>query len=69
MGGLAEKGKISIRNIRREANDTLKNNLKEKEIGEDEFNKYEKKIQTLTDEQIKELENKLQTKEKEIMTI
>ena len=69
MGGLAEKGKISIRNIRREANDTLKNNLKEKAIGEDEFNKYEKKIQTLTDEQIKELENKLQTKEKEIMTI
>ena len=36
--------KISIRNIRREANDTLKNNLKEKAIGEDEFNKYEKKL-------------------------
>ena len=43
MGNLAEKAKVSIRNIRREANDTLKNNLKEKAIGEDEFNKYEKK--------------------------
>ncbi len=45
MGGLAEKGKVSIRNIRREANDSLKKILKEKIIGEDESNKYEKKIQ------------------------
>ena len=63
MGGLAEKGKISIRNIRREANDSLKKNLKEKIIGEDECNKYEKKIQNLTDERISELEKKLDTKE------
>ncbi len=69
MGGLAEKGKISIRNIRREANDSLKKNLKEKIIGEDECNKYEKKIQNLTDERISELEKKLDTKEKEIMTV
>ena len=59
MGGLAEKGKVSIRNIRREANDTLKKDLKEKTIGEDEFKNYEKKIQNLTDEQVLELEKKI----------
>jgi len=69
MGSLAEKGKVSIRNIRREANDNLKKELKEKIIGEDEFKNYEKKIQNLTDEQILELEKKLQIKEKEIMTV
>jgi len=69
MGGLAEKAKISIRNIRREANDNLKKDLKDKKIGEDECKKYEKKIQNLTDQQISELEKKLEEKEKEIMTI
>ena len=69
MGGLAEKAKISIRNIRREANDKLKNELKEKKIGEDECKNSEKKIQNLTDEQISALEKKLQEKEKEIMTV
>ena len=69
MGGLAEKGKVSIRNIRREANDTLKKDLKEKTIGADEFKNYEKKIQNLTDEQVLELEKKLEIKEKEIMTV
>jgi len=69
MGELAEKAKISVRNVRREANDTLKKELKDKEIGEDELKNYEKKIQKLTDEQISELEKKLETKEKEIMTI
>ena len=69
MGGLAEKAKVSIRNIRREANDKLKNNLKEKKIGEDELKKSEKKIQNLTDTQISELEKKFKEKEKEIMTI
>ena len=69
MGGLAEKAKISIRNIRREANDSLKKNLKDKKISEDELNNYEKKIQNFTDKQISELEKKLEEKEKEIMTI
>jgi len=69
MSGLAEKTKISIRNIRREANDKLKKDLKDKKIGEDECKKYEKKIQNITDNQIKELEKKLGEKEKEIMTI
>jgi len=69
MGGLAEKAKISIRNIRREANDSLKKDLKDKKIGEDELKSLEKKIQNLTDNQISELEKKLKEKEKEIMTV
>ncbi len=69
MGNLAEKAKVSIRNIRREANDNLKKDLKEKKIGEDEFKNYEKKIQTATDNQISELEKKLEQKETEIMKI
>ena len=69
MGELAEKAKISIRNIRREANDNLKKNLKDKKIGEDESKSFEKKIQNLTDKQVSEVENKLAQKEKEIMTI
>ena len=69
MGGLAEKAKVSIRNIRREANDKLKEDLKNKEIGEDECKKSEKKIQNLTDVQISELEKRLSEKKKEIMTI
>ena len=69
MGGLGEKAKISIRNIRREANDILKKDLKDKKIGEDESKNYEKKIQNSTDKQISELEKKLELKEKEIMII
>ncbi len=69
MGGLAEKAKISIRNIRREANDALKKDLKDKKISEDELKNFEKKIQNSTDKQILELEKKLENKEKEIMTI
>jgi len=69
MGGLGEQAKISIRNIRREANDILKKDLKDKKISEDEFKNYEKKIQNSTDIQISELEKKLELKEKEIMII
>ena len=69
MGTLAEKAKVSIRNIRREFNDKLKKDFKEKRISEDESKKSEKKIQSLTDTQISELETKLTAKEKEIMTI
>ena len=69
MGGLAEKAKVSVRNIRREANDKLKNDHKEKIISEDELKNSEKKIQNITDSQISELESKLAEKEKEIMTV
>ena len=69
MGTLAEKAKVSIRNIRRETNDIMKTSLKEKETSEDEFKNYEKKIQNSTDLKIEELEKRLKEKEKEIMTI
>ncbi len=66
---IGEKCKISIRNIRREANDELKNSLKKKEISEDEEKKFEKVIQVFTDEHIKKIDEKIISKEKEIMTI
>tara|TARA_B110001452_G_scaffold254579_1_gene246278 strand:+ start:128 stop:679 length:552 start_codon:yes stop_codon:yes gene_type:complete len=66
---MGEKCKISIRNIRREANDDLKNLLKKKEISEDDEKNYEKKVQTFTDNHIKKIDLKVETKEKEIMTI
>ena len=66
---MGEKSKISIRNIRREANDDLKNLQKKKEISEDDEKKYEKEIQTLTDKHISLVDNKVTQKEKEIMTI
>ena len=69
MGGLAEKAKVSIRNVRREANDALKKDLKDKKISEDELKNFEKKIQNSTDKQISDLEKKLGEKEKEIMTV
>ena len=64
-----EKCKVSIRNIRREANDQLKSLLKLKEIGEDDEKKYEKIIQAFTDDHIKKIDEKVESKEKEIMTI
>jgi len=66
---IGEKCKISIRNIRREANEELKNLLKEKEIGEDKEKSSEKNIQTITDNHIKTVDEKVSSKEKEIMTI
>ena len=66
---MGEKCKISIRNIRREGNDDLKNSLKKKEISEDEEKKNEKEIQEITDNHIKIIDEKVLDKEKEIMTI
>ena len=66
---MGEKCKISIRNIRREANDELKKMLKSKEISEDDETKFEKIIQTSTDNHIKQIDNKVISKEKEIMTV
>ena len=66
---MGEKCKVSIRNIRREANDTLKNLLKKKEISEDNEKKNEKEIQDLTDSYIVKIDEKVSSKEKEIMTI
>ena len=66
---LVEESKVAIRNIRREANDELKKLLKSKDISEDDEKKNEKIIQTATDEIIKKIDEKIISKEKEIMTI
>ncbi len=66
---IGEKCKVSIRNIRREANEELKKLLKSKEIGEDEEKSSEKSVQTITDNHIKTVDDKVLSKEKEIMTI
>ena len=66
---IGEKCKVSIRNVRREANEELKKLLKAKEIGEDEEKSSEKNVQTITDDHIKVVEEKVSLKEKEIMTI
>ena len=66
---IGEKCKVSIRNIRREANEELKKLLKSKNIGEDEEKSFEKNVQTITDDHIKIVDEKVSLKEKEIMTI
>tara|TARA_A100001011_G_scaffold324380_1_gene346678 strand:- start:284 stop:835 length:552 start_codon:yes stop_codon:yes gene_type:complete len=66
---MGEKCKVSIRNIRREANDELKKLLKDKEISEDDLKMKEKIIQEYTDNQIRIIDERVSVKEKEIMTI
>ena len=66
---MGEKCKISIRNIRRDANEELKKLLKAKEIGEDEEKSFEKNVQNMTDNHIKIVDEKVSSKEKEIMTV
>ena len=66
---MGEKCKVSIRNIRREGNDDLKKKLKSKEISEDDEKKFEKTVQTYTDNFVKKIDEKVSLKEKEIMTI
>ena len=66
---MGEKCKVSIRNIRRDANDDLKKLLKSKEIGEDEEKTFEKNVQNITDKHISIVDEKVSTKEKEIMKI
>tara|TARA_B100000965_G_scaffold114303_1_gene94376 strand:+ start:588 stop:1139 length:552 start_codon:yes stop_codon:yes gene_type:complete len=66
---IGEKCKVSIRNIRREANEDLKKLLKSKEISEDDEKNFEKKIQSITDDHVKLVDEKVTLKEKEIMTI
>ena len=66
---MGEKCKVSIRNIRREANDELKLMLKSKEISEDDEKNFEKLVQKYTDDHINKIDDKVILKEKEIMTI
>ena len=69
LKNMGEKGKIAIRNIRREANEELKKKLKDKIISEDLSNNFEKNIQKLTDRSIENIEKILAAKEKEIIQI
>ena len=66
---MGEKCKVSIRNIRREANDEIKKLIKSKEISEDDEKKFEKIVQTSTDTNIKKIDDKVISKEEEIMKI
>ena len=66
---MGEKSKISIRNIRREANEDLKKKLKDKIISEDDNKNFEKNIQKLTDSNIEIIEKVIIEKEKEIIQI
>ena len=66
---MGEKSKVSIRNIRRDANDELKKKQKDKEISEDDIKKFEKIIQDYTNNHIKKIDEKVISKEKEIMKI
>ena len=69
LKNMGEKGKVSIRNVRREANEDLKKNLKDKKISEDENKSFEKNIQKLTDDNVKNIDKILVEKEKEILNI
>ena len=69
LKNMGEKGRVSIRNIRREANEELKKKLKDKQISEDQNKSFEKNIQKLTDNSIENLEKILAEKEKEIIQI
>ena len=66
---MGEKCKVSVRNIRREGNDDLKKLLKSKDISEDELKKNEKIIQDFTDKYIKKIDEKVISKENDIMII
>ena len=67
--GFAEDCKVSIRNVRREANDASKKKLKEKEISSDEDKRFQEEIQKLTNANIKNVDSYLSVKEQEIMTV
>ena len=69
LKNMGEKGRVSIRNIRREANEDLKKKLKDKKISEDDNKNFEKIIQKLTDQNIENIEKILTEKEKEISQI
>ncbi len=69
LKNISEKNKVSIRNIRREANDELKKLVKDKKISEDEEKLFEKNIQKLTDDNILNIDKISQEKEKEILQV
>ena len=64
-----ENAKVAVRNIRRDANDHIKKQLKANEISEDEQKEYEEKVQKLTDKYVDQIEKTIENKSKEIMTV
>jgi ribosome recycling factor len=69
LKNIGEKNKVSVRNIRREANDELKRLVKDKKISEDENKLFEKNIQKITDDHISNIDKILIEKEKEILQV
>ena len=69
LRGEAEEGRVSIRNVRRDANDHIKKLLKDKEISEDEARRGEEAVQKLTDKYIAEADKLLAAKEEDLMAI
>lgn len=67
-GTYAEKAKVAIRNVRRDANEALKEDEKKKEISEDDRKRLETEVQELTDKYVAETDAATEAKEKEIMT-
>ena len=67
--GFAEDCKVSIRNVRREANEASRKKLKEKEISADEDKRFQEEIQKITNANIKNVDSCLAVKEQEIMTV
>lgn len=67
--GEAENAKVSVRNIRRDANDALKKLVKDKEASEDDERRAQDDVQKLTDKYVAEIEKLLQTKEAELMAV
>jgi ribosome recycling factor len=65
----AEQGKVAIRNIRRDANSDIKELLKEKEISEDDSRRGEDDVQKLTDAFVREVDELLVAKEKDLMEV
>ena len=67
--GEAEDGRVSVRNVRRDANDHIKKLLKDKEISEDDARRGEEAVQKLTDKFIAEIDKMLASKEEDLMAI
>lgn len=65
----AEKGRVAIRNIRRDANNHLKEMVKEKEISDDDERRGQERVQKLTDAHVEEIEKILSAKESELMEV
>ncbi len=64
-----ENAKVSIRNVRRDANDSLKKLIKDKEISEDDERRAQDEVQKFTDKAVTEVDKMLQAKEVELMAV